>query len=299
MGLRCLIGHDFGEPQIERDRDEQGDEVVVTIREFKECARCGHRRTVSENKEITSLTPSEPETDPAPEESVPSAATGPTGESFDDVSAEEDDGVILEDDPDGQSGRGHGEWPDADVEDEPAAAPTLTPNGEVEPATEAADDDAGSDDVESAGPAEPSTESTDEPETGPEPATIEADTDHPWPEVEEGDDQGYDAEASDGESPSDAFADDYSTATTDDAPTSGEMIETAPTRSGSGIVSDNPGPTPGHQQRETPGVETEFVCPSCGHTMASAGSSLRPGDICPECGKGYLAERESGGSRNK
>lgn len=296
MGLRCLIGHDFGEPQIERDRDEQGDEVVVTIREFKECARCGHRRTVSENKEITSLAPSEPDPDPEPADSTTTGASGAAGESFENVSAAEDDGVILKDESDGEPERGHGEWPAADVEGDPPSAAAVTANGEVEPAAEPTDEP----------PTEPAEPATDESPAEPadsttedEPKRIEADTNHPWPEVDEGADEGYDAEASDGESPPDSFADDYSTETTDDAAGADEMVETAPTGSGSGIVSDNPGPTPGAQQRETPGVETVFVCPSCGHRMSSAGSSLRPGDICPECGKGYLAERQSDGSRNK
>lgn len=55
MGLRCLLGHNFGEPEVERDREEDGNEVVITVREVKECTRCGDRQVVSENKEITSL----------------------------------------------------------------------------------------------------------------------------------------------------------------------------------------------------------------------------------------------------
>lgn len=55
MGLRCLLGHNFGEPEVERDREEDGNEVVITVREVKECTRCGDQQVVSENKEITSL----------------------------------------------------------------------------------------------------------------------------------------------------------------------------------------------------------------------------------------------------
>ncbi|MFC6726322.1 hypothetical protein ACFQE1_18530, partial [Halobium palmae] len=57
MGLRCLLGHDFGEIEIEREREEEGEEMVVTVREVKTCARCDHRRVVSENKEVTSIRP--------------------------------------------------------------------------------------------------------------------------------------------------------------------------------------------------------------------------------------------------
>jgi hypothetical protein len=55
MGLRCLLGHDFGEPETERERNEEGNEVVVTVREVKTCERCGEKQVVSENKEITSI----------------------------------------------------------------------------------------------------------------------------------------------------------------------------------------------------------------------------------------------------
>ena len=55
MGLRCLLGHDFTEPTTERERDERGDEVITTIREVKECRRCGETQVVTENTEVTSL----------------------------------------------------------------------------------------------------------------------------------------------------------------------------------------------------------------------------------------------------
>ncbi len=55
MGLRCLLGHDFTEPEIEREREEQGAEVVTTVREVKTCARCGETQVVSENTEVTTI----------------------------------------------------------------------------------------------------------------------------------------------------------------------------------------------------------------------------------------------------
>jgi hypothetical protein len=55
MGLRCLLGHDFGVPEVERERETDGNEVVVTVREVKTCRRCGERQIVSENKEVTTV----------------------------------------------------------------------------------------------------------------------------------------------------------------------------------------------------------------------------------------------------
>jgi hypothetical protein len=70
MGLRCsLIGHDWGESEIERDRDEQGSEVVLTVREYEVCTRCEERNLISENTEVTTLEAAEDGTpaDRAPE----------------------------------------------------------------------------------------------------------------------------------------------------------------------------------------------------------------------------------------
>jgi hypothetical protein len=53
MGLRCLLGHDYGDTRIEREREERGDELVVTVTEVEECSRCGETRVVSENTEVT------------------------------------------------------------------------------------------------------------------------------------------------------------------------------------------------------------------------------------------------------
>jgi predicted RNA-binding Zn-ribbon protein involved in translation (DUF1610 family) len=36
----------------------------------------------------------------------------------------------------------------------------------------------------------------------------------------------------------------------------------------------------------------EFYCPNCGHARVAGASSIRAGDICPECKQGYIAERE-------
>lgn len=55
MGLKCLLGHDFTEPEVEREREEDGDEVITTVTEVKTCARCGETQIVSENTEVTTM----------------------------------------------------------------------------------------------------------------------------------------------------------------------------------------------------------------------------------------------------
>ena len=43
---------------------------------------------------------------------------------------------------------------------------------------------------------------------------------------------------------------------------------------------------------DVPADRVEFYCPNCGHARVAGASSIRAGDICPECKQGYIAERE-------
>src|SRR6056297_1802016 len=128
MGLRCLLSHDFGEAELEREREEQGNEVVITVNEVKTCTRCGERRVVSENTEVTSIdqltdtataadsgaaqatvdaasaTAAQPGSEPAGETADPAAAAAPadtptadTGITIDESTT--DDAEIIDDGP--------------------------------------------------------------------------------------------------------------------------------------------------------------------------------------------------------
>lgn len=174
MGLRCLVGHAYGEPQVSRNRRQRGSEVVVTVREYRECRRCGHRRLISENKEVTADTPPEPsdersaqaartsdevERDAAdrPTGSFPVTATDLPDVDQEPLTAAEDDGIILDDEP--EPTRGHGEWPEADLDVEP------TPD-------RGGDHGSWPDEPDDPAPSEPATDTRDAPEargTGPGP----------------------------------------------------------------------------------------------------------------------------------
>ena len=287
MGLRCsLLGHDYGESEIEREREELGNEVVVTVREFETCQRCGTESIVSENKEVTTI--EEPEPTPEPmgsrteEQPTESPSVGadseteiidetvdaeseptpePQSSGFNDdtfqppESAEEDDGVILKDDDEEvqESGRGHGEWPDPEDTnvDESARG------------------------------------STEWPDTGLE-------------------DEGFDAEVDDGSDVEVSFGggltpESAAPQTEDDA----EFVEAEPPAEETGFVrTTRPEPqrdtgftrareAPQPDQASDSSPDAELVCPECGQFGgAASGSSLRAGDICPECRKGYLSEQE-------
>ncbi|WP_254537151.1 DUF7093 family protein [Halomarina litorea] len=139
MAITCsLLGHDFGETEVEREREERGSEVVTSIREVTVCRRCGAERVLSENTEVTSIVaPEDAPVDvtadaPANREGTATsgAGAGPasasasasasdpesasaspdTGEddALEDYDPEDDDAVILTDDPDQ---RDYGDWP--------------------------------------------------------------------------------------------------------------------------------------------------------------------------------------------
>ncbi|WP_299331119.1 DUF7093 family protein [Haloplanus sp.] len=319
MGLRCLLGHEYANREVERDREERGDEVVVTYRTVETCDRCGERRIVSENKEVRSVqrpgdetmatglgngvTPDpdpdpggggvpadtdtdevtgdgpvggepgvapEPEPEPEPESDLARSDPSeperepepePIGSGNDGANgpAENiDDGIILDNDGPNEN-RGHGEWPDAD---DPVGEEAET-EAEAEPA-----------------PGGPSgSDATDG-------ATV-VDGSDDWPDPERTD-EGFNARASDA---------DPSAASVGSA--------TAHGGDGHGGVATNgaASPTATTDKRfvaadgverigdDDDGAVTEFVCPNCGYTRATGGSSMRAGDICPECHKGYIDER--------
>jgi hypothetical protein len=281
MGLRCsLIGHDYGESEIEREREEQGNEVVVTVREFEECRRCGNEKVVSENKEVTAIEEPEPTPEPIGSRSAgrqaeppteteiidsspttePEMGSEPEPVSFNDddfeppESAEDDDGVILEVDEeevedDGE--RGHGEWPDADD-------------------TSVGDE-------------------TDEPAE--------------WPNTGL-EDEGFGAQVGDS---SDAEVSFGGSLTPESAPAMDddtEFVEAEPREEAEFVRTTRPDPqtdtgftrareAPKPDQASSSSADAELVCPECGQFGgAASGSSLRAGDICPECRKGYLSEQE-------
>ncbi|MDL0137610.1 hypothetical protein PNQ20_12210, partial [Halobacterium salinarum] len=163
MGIRCsLLGHDYGESFVERDREERGNEVVVTERELRECQRCGSEHVTSENTEVRPLADSQSTPDSAEDgdtdatqaaDGTSSAAFSTASEAVDhtttDASASSnttpadgsgaDDAVILEestaDTTADEDSPGRDQWTEpADPEvdpDNPTAAASADPDDEA------------------------------------------------------------------------------------------------------------------------------------------------------------------------
>ncbi|MES3517693.1 MAG: hypothetical protein PPP58_08530 [Natronomonas sp.] len=167
MGLTCsLLGHRFEIEDVERDRREQGSEVVTAVREIERCSRCGTERVVAESTEVTTVIDSEaagvddeepvdatyPEDSGGPVDTAEIIAESTEGTESTDIDGPSDDPIAteagfgdsesdLEETPDpaaedaeiltDTNGREPGEWPD---EPETAdAEPTDDPTPKRDP----------------------------------------------------------------------------------------------------------------------------------------------------------------------
>ncbi|WP_049902616.1 DUF7093 family protein [Halococcus agarilyticus] len=272
MGIRCsVLGHDYGDAGVERERDERGEEVVRTARQVRTCRRCGHERTVTENTEVTAL---EPEAGvvrdgdgrvvaATAEENVATDGTGTItieGGALDDASerdAEESGDPMNVDSLDDaasatETATGTAETEHDQVDDEPRGRPDAARDeGEVATVDEDADGARGR--APGEWPADPDHETTN--------ATRSGGTSTGSLTPIDGGSHATSA-ASEPKPLSDGWA-----ATTDEP-----MADVEGTNGAAG---------------EGRSGET-FACSACGFTAAVADSPLRAGDICPECRAGYL-----------
>jgi len=125
MGLTCsLLGHAFEADEIEREREQRGDEVVTVVRETETCGRCGEQRVVSETTEVTSVLDSD-------EAAIDADAGGHPGTAGGAGASGELGGMIDRADVDRREGRS----------DEPTH-PRVDPQESYEPPETPADEDA-------------------------------------------------------------------------------------------------------------------------------------------------------------
>lgn len=260
MSLRCsLLGHEFGDSEIERDREERGNEVVISVVELERCTRCEKTRTISENTEVTQL-------------SQPDAPTGAESESA--TSRPE----AVASDPASKSGSGIRPRPETDPEDDLDSGAATEPTFDTDPHVEDTEI------IEEGG-----TEGR-EPGAWPEVADHEqgGDSSGAWPTVE-GEDEGFDATTPDGKTEIE-----FGGGLTPQADQGAEILErnSSSVEGPSEPTFERTGSIPAPDRAVETDRETVLFCPSCETAGLSGRDSLRAGDICPECHRGYLAERE-------
>jgi hypothetical protein len=296
MVLRCsLLGHDYGETEVEREREERGSEVVVTVREYEECTRCGMKDVISENTEVRSLAstndaearPDEPEPNPAAE-----STAEPTGIE---AAFVESAGIEPKSNTSTTSAAEPTSAPEASPEPTPPSPTTAVPGGGDERDLELPTDENGepvrddgeilSDDGETT-PDRGHGEWPDSDDVGP-PADADSDPDG-W--AAGGDEESWPDEES-APLDDDAILLDTGTTTGSSGMAGGSPAARNDPNPGSGIGDLGAAPVPGHEGRTSASDRPdELYCPQCGFT-GSDRSSLRSGDICPECKKSYLGDR--------
>ncbi|MFB6178551.1 MAG: hypothetical protein ABEI77_02365 [Halorientalis sp.] len=306
MGIKCsLLGHSFSGSKVEEEREEQGSEVLTTIKEIETCERCGTERVVSENKEVTSLEAPTEDGDDEPgdadEAGTEEPASDPTPSPTPDIDAAEDDAELIgEAEPDDESDTDEStsdSAPDGTTESEP-----VTATDQPESTVEAAEDDGvileDDDDEPDREPGEwpdadepdieiddagPTAEATDEAaagegrnaaDTGSEPVTEE------WP-----DEYGHDEKRK--TAPEVEWPEEDQPAASDWEPSESltKQIDSAEIEPAGGAAITVP--------------DGEFECPECGFRTSVEKSSLRAGDFCPECHRGSLEHRADDETRKE
>ncbi|MBO4249413.1 hypothetical protein IL252_16510 [Halomicrobium sp. IBSBa] len=298
MGLKCsVIGHAYGETTVERDREEQGSEVVITIREVETCERCGTERVVSENKEVTAIeTPDDVETT---EETAASETEATTPDT---ESESESDAAEASEPSD--------EEPD-DTEDVPAAGEELSASeivgGEETPSTPDADPDTGAEIIDA---------ESDEPVSEEEAVDEELADPTVDPEIDE---QDGDEQLGSGSSAVDTEEIDADDPDADDAMIIDEDDDDPVEQGGRqpGEWPEEPDTGDNEWQPDTIGTideddeeqatetttltvpDGQFRCPECDFTTLVESSSLRRGDFCPECHRGTLVHEPEDETRKE
>lgn len=299
MVLRCsLLGHDYGESAVDREREERGSEVVVTVQTYEECVRCGDKHVISENTEVRSLsTETDAVSHPGTDESAPEREPAPETDST--------EATFI--DADSTQPETSAEMTETTETTEVAAEPPSISETNASESADHTDDieiptdengDPVTDDgeiLDDDGPSTPSNRGHGEwpasDDVGP-PVSGKSESVN-WPD-EESDPLDDDAVLLNTGSANDASTALESDSMADgSAPTGSTSLQgTAPTQ-GTGIERARTAPTPGSEGGTPPDdVPSEFYCPRCDFVASSDRGSLRTGDICPDCQKGYISERQ-------
>ncbi|MEF8851896.1 MAG: hypothetical protein V5A28_05695 [Haloarculaceae archaeon] len=309
MSLKCsILGHRFDETAVERDREEDGSEVVTTITELETCSRCGETRVVSENKEVTTM-----ETPADVDAGTGDAAAGTPDDGTSDADAAEDDAAVVESgdaaggseesgvaastgDPGGEPGTGNAiEGDDAEILDSGSGADDSETDAqsrtrESPESTPVPDAEAGE-----AGPADAGDGETDDA------VIIDGDTGDErdpgeWPETDAGE-----SVAGGGESTRARESPESTAADGDDAPdwpeeddaSADPVIDEWPEETTRDAPDPEEGPPLEPSASPTTTVpEGMYRCSECGFTTEVESSSLRAGDFCPGCHRGTLVQHE-------
>ena len=272
MSLKCsLFGHRYGDTEVRRDREQDGNEFVETVQELKVCARCGEELVISETTEVTTVeaadnTAAGAGADTGGVDSVGAPDTGRSGgtpQSAGTTGPPAGSGAGPGDvgGGTGSSAVGSGSAPSG-----ASGGPDSTDSGETGTADRPASAGGGSGDAGGRPAEAPGANSGVDASSGSPHGSPEGD----MPPARKDDAVILDDDEDDG-----AEWPDESAEETDDWEPETEPDEVLSSGSTGGLTVP----------------EGEFYCPECGFTTPVESSSLREGDFCPECHRGALEHR--------
>jgi len=296
MGVRCVIsGHLYETTEFEEHRRERPEGTVLVCREYQVCSRCGNREEMYRNEQL--LTPREDMNEERGSKDGTSDTEKPEGDSVSDQSrfeSGENSRDVIEDHSEHTSstdtesslkgisqleGSLNGDASDSSVTTNDISTPkadekdgTDTPEVIKEPidfeslpggtrATEPDEDDAG-DEAERVSRVQPPkselTEVTDQQSNSGSQTNASSRTDNAYSPSKE-------------DTAKDATADTTNDEATDDAV----------------IISGEDASTSSSNEHGS-GHDARLRCQACGGTWDGEITSLRDGDLCPECRRGYV-----------
>lgn len=308
MGVQCtVLGHAYGGTESEEHREDRNDGTVLISREYQVCTRCGTRKELYRNEQLLpnrmaggdssvagadsesrdTQTAVEPPADEKPAESAsgPAAHPSESGEETPDPApaTTETDAVILEADGNGDpSDRQHAEntEPPADAETDRTER------------SERADDTQPSDATVRAGPENrgfgewPQEATADPNQPEQRNSSVNATSE------ESGTDDAVilsgASESSSGAEADDSAQQSARTETAEEWAASTEPAGTESTKTEQTLrgASETVGGLSAFGTDET--SDPEIQCPACESGWTRAETSLRDGDLCPDCREGYV-----------
>ncbi len=345
MGLTCrFLGHTFGDSEIEHTREERGNEVVATVKKTRTCKRCNIEQVISQNKEVTSIRPTEtPETNLSDNTETDASSDGwesaPDHEHVradDSVETTQDDSpvndaVILNNESTEQD---EAQWP-TDIETPPHDAGKPTAGEQTGESVQKKHDDTGAEilDSDTDTNTDPHSETTEETsatsnvEIGQETTANNNHKTSPtrtrkewppsgrdtvngeslasatsWPDTSD-EDEGYTARP-DTDSVSIEFGGEGLTPQVENRQMNDETAvsvdESLHARKNTREQTQNEtkkqpfvrASEANKPESTVPDSHVELYCPHCEHSHPADISSMRAGDICPECQNGYIDERK-------
>ncbi|MES3517982.1 MAG: hypothetical protein PPP58_09990 [Natronomonas sp.] len=302
MGFRCLFGHDFTNPEHEQERERQDGELVIVTRDVRQCRRCGEEEIITQNTAVVGLdedTPKRTDTD-----STRSETEADHPEKRDDTAPEEgrvsDEAEANTTDTTPTARRDDSKQAALDSSPEDAADSVSTdPGAEAKSSVTPSSDRTNTGD--SSETATTDSEATTASEGSQTSASEESQTSVPETktdgEMKRESAAGSATDTESGETESEAFDDGRPD---DDAVILDDTSEERSGRWPGEAANDGKGPEKWEKNRRSKATgETEsgsgrserLRCPNCGMTQHVESTSLRTGDICPECQLEYITRR--------